>query len=69
MRATGDWEIDLSYAIVKIADELERIANALEDYVYDDEGAENVPVLPDDPSDGPFLNQEESDSPGFADLA
>ena len=83
MRATGDWEIDLSYAIVKIANELARIADALEDFVYDDvdevaadddaddddDDDDGVPVLPDDPSDGPFLNQEESDSPGFADLA
>ena len=33
---TGDWEIDLAHSIVKIADELTRIANALEDFVYED---------------------------------
>ena len=71
MKVTGDWEIDLSYAIVKIADELERIADALEDFFYDDvdevadddddDGDDDggAPVLPDDPSDGPFITQEE----------
>lgn len=39
-KVTGDWEIDLAYSIVKIADELTRIADALEDFVYDDDDEE-----------------------------
>lgn len=37
---TGDWEIDLAHSIVKIADELTRIADALEDFVYEDDDEE-----------------------------
>lgn len=37
---TGDWEVDLAYSIIKIADELTRIANALEDFVYEDDDEE-----------------------------
>lgn len=37
---TGDWEIDLAHSIVKIANELTRIADALEDFVYEDDDEE-----------------------------
>ena len=38
---TGDWEIDLAHSIVKIANELTRIADALEDFVYEDDDEED----------------------------
>ena len=37
---TGDWEVDLAHSIVKIADELTRIADALEDFVYENDDEE-----------------------------
>lgn len=40
MEATGNMEHDLSFGIALIVNELTRIADALEDYVYDDESDE-----------------------------
>ena len=62
--AFGDWEIDLAHAIVDIANQLERIADALESYVYEDD-EENVEKV--DPSDDVFLPYDEIDDDGIAD--
>ena len=66
--AFGDWEIDLAHAIVDIANQLERIADALESYVYEDDeenDEENDEKV--DPSDGVFLPQDDENDDGFAD--
>ena len=63
--AFGDWEIDLAHAIVDIANQLERIADALESYVYEDDDEDDEKV---DPSDGVFLPQDDesfADRPDF----
>ena len=82
METTGNFEHDLSFGIALIVNELTRIADALEDFVYDDdeddedEGDEDGWVETDedgrvvdepDPSDGPFFVQEPLDIDGFAD--
>ena len=55
MEATGNFEYDLSFGIAQIVNELTRIADALEDFVYDD-----------DEDDG-GEDDEEVDDDGFAD--
>lgn len=58
-------EIGFNWRLSKIADALERIADALETYVFyedDDEDDEKV-----DPSDGVFLPQDDENDDGFAD--
>ena len=63
MEATGNFEYDLSFGIAQIVNELTRIADALEDFVYDDDENDEK----HDPSDGPFVAQEPEETDGFAD--